>query len=92
LEKNIVDELSHEICKLGNEMETFLTILDEKRKHLKDLETNSVNLQRYGTDLQTFHGIGILEKELEELKQYIQCLDYDVRMHNVNIDYHFTSG
>jgi hypothetical protein len=46
--------------------------LDEKRKHLKDLETNSVNLQRYGTDLQTFHGIGILEKELEEHKQYIQ--------------------
>lgn len=89
LEKNIVDELSREICKLGNEMETFLTILDEKRKHLKDLKTNSVNLQRYGTDLQTFHGIGILEKELEEHKQYIQCLDYDVRMHNVNIDVTF---
>ena len=74
LQENPMKELTEEETRITRQTRELLSSLDEKKKELTEYQTNVVNTNQYGSDLQTFLSMKQMESGIEAHDTYLHAL------------------
>ncbi|XP_063427511.1 E3 ubiquitin-protein ligase TRIM33-like isoform X2 [Mytilus trossulus] len=86
IEKEILDDLESQQSKLQSKLNSLLQQLTQRGHEIIQLQSEFSKMTQYATDLQTYVGLGEIEKTTSQAAEYIEDLKSGGQFDEINLD------
>jgi predicted nucleic acid-binding Zn-ribbon protein len=91
IEQNILQELDDTEDKIKSKINELLKQISQNAKTVEGLQSNIIAVKEYASDLQTFLGSKVIEKEVKKEEEYLMALPEDGCLQQLNLRYNINT-